>query len=58
MAVPKRKTSKYRKRIRRSHHAMTAPGKSRCKQCGQPTLPHTVCDNCGHYKGEMIIEKD
>ena len=58
MAVPKRKTSKYRKRIRRSHHALETPGISLCKQCGQPTLPHTVCDNCGHYKNQTIIEKD
>ncbi|MBU0753807.1 MAG: 50S ribosomal protein L32 [Planctomycetes bacterium] len=58
MAVPKRKTSKYRKRIRRSHHAMKVPGKSTCKQCGQPNLPHAVCDNCGHYKGEAILKKD
>lgn len=58
MAVPKRRTSKYRKRIRRSHHALKVPGTSNCKRCGQPTLPHTVCDNCGFYKGEQIIEKD
>jgi len=58
MAVPKRRTSKARKRIRRSHHALATPGKARCKRCGQPTLPHTVCDNCGYYKGVAVIEKD
>ena len=58
MAVPKNKTSKYRKRIRRSHHALKSPGMAVCKRCGQPNLPHTVCENCGFYKGEAIIEKD
>jgi len=58
MAVPKNKTSKHRKRKRRSHHALKSPGLATCKRCGQPSLPHAVCDNCGYYKGDQVINKD
>jgi large subunit ribosomal protein L32 len=55
MAVPKRKTSKRRKRIRRSHHNITAPSLSRCSRCGATTRAHTVCDACGFYKGVNVL---
>ncbi len=55
MAVPKRKTSKARKRQRRAHHALTAPAHSTCPNCQAPTIPHRICANCGSYKGEVIV---
>ncbi len=55
MAVPKRKTSKARKRKRRAHHALSAPAYSICPTCQAPTFPHRICANCGTYKGEEII---
>lgn len=27
-----------------------------CPKCGRPVLPHTVCQSCGYYKGEEIID--
>ena len=55
MAVPKRKTSKTRKNWRRSHHALAAPGRSKCPNCGADRLPHRVCGECGHYRGAERI---
>lgn len=55
MAVPKQKTSKSRKRKRRSHDALRAPAMSRCDRCGAVKQPHAVCDNCGHYRGRLVI---
>ena len=26
-----------------------------CKKCKQKFLPHTVCQNCGYYKNQEII---
>ena len=26
-----------------------------CQKCGKPILPHTVCPNCGYYKGVEFI---
>jgi len=56
MAVPKRKTSKSRKNKRRSHHALAAPARGRCAQCGEPRMPHRVCRTCGFYDGAARIE--
>ncbi len=57
MAVPKRKTSKHRKRKRRSHLALSAPGLSQCARCGATIRPHTVCNSCGHYRGVEVLPK-
>ncbi len=58
MPVPKRKTGKTKRNMRRSHHALTAPNLTECQSCGEPILPHRVCPKCGHYKDRLIIEKD
>jgi large subunit ribosomal protein L32 len=58
MAVPKRRTSKARKRQRRSHLAITAPQTSTCPNCQATTVPQRVCSSCGTYKGETFIEVD
>ncbi len=58
MAVPKKKTSKSKKNMRRAHDSISAPGISICPQCQEPKLPHRVCANCGTYKGKEIISDD
>ena len=56
MAVPKRRTSKSKKRMRRTHYKATAPTLTPCPRCGEQRRPHVVCPNCGYYKGEKRIE--
>ncbi|MFO7764959.1 MAG: 50S ribosomal protein L32 [Pelovirga sp.] len=58
MAVPKKKTSKSKKNMRRAHDAVTPVGISTCPNCNEPKLPHRVCASCGHYKGKEIITSD
>jgi len=58
MAVPKKKTSKSKKNMRRAHDAITAPNISLCPQCQEPKQPHRVCPNCGTYKGKEVISSD
>lgn len=53
--VPKRRTSKTRKRQRRSHQALTAPGIMVCPNCGEVKLAHVVCPSCGFYDGKKVI---
>lgn len=55
MPVPKRRTSKARKRARRAHHALTPIQTVICRQCGHATLPHAVCSNCGWYRGRQVL---
>lgn len=57
MAVPKRRTSRARRDMRRSQNEkLILPSLSRCPQCGSPKLPHRVCPNCGTYKGRTVLE--
>ncbi|HDS15846.1 MAG TPA: 50S ribosomal protein L32 [Proteobacteria bacterium] len=58
MAVPKRRTSKTKKRQRRSHLALTVPQAGSCPNCQAITVQHRVCATCGTYKGEKIIDVD
>ncbi|MEE9392244.1 MAG: 50S ribosomal protein L32 [Planctomycetota bacterium] len=58
MAVPKRRTSKSRKRMRRSHLAIKAVPMIRCSNCSTAVVPHRVCGNCGHYRGRDILHLD
>ncbi|WP_298269606.1 50S ribosomal protein L32 [Geobacter sp.] len=56
MAVPKKKTSKSRKNMRRAHDFLTPPASSICPQCKEPKLPHRACASCGTYKGKEVIK--
>jgi len=56
MAVPKRRTSKSRKRLRRTHHRAKGIPPQACPRCSEPKLPHRVCGTCGFYRGKKLIE--
>ncbi len=57
MAVPKRKLSKRRSRMRASHHALSPRGLSTCSRCNYERPPHRVCPNCGFYDGREVVAK-
>ncbi len=57
-AVPFRKVSKTRKRMRRAHNAMDLPSVTTCKTCGEVIKPHRVCKKCGSYKGKTEVKED
>ena len=58
MAVPKRRTSRARRDLRRAHDALSLPARSRCPQCGEPKRPHRVCANCGTYRGREVVQTE
>jgi len=37
------------------HIYLEQPKLAVCPKCGKPVLPHTVCLNCGSYKGKEVI---
>lgn len=56
MAVPKRRTSKARKRKRRTHFKARATATQACPQCGDPKMPHRICPTCGYYRNAEVIQ--
>lgn len=38
------------------HLYLKAPVLGKCPKCGKPVLSHTVCPNCGFYKGQEVID--
>jgi large subunit ribosomal protein L32 len=58
MAVPKRKTSKSRRDMRRTHKKTAAISITTCAQCGEPKRPHHLCLSCGTYKGRTVMDTD
>jgi len=56
MANPKRRNTRSRRGKRRSHDAVTPPGRSLCTTCFEAKPPHQVCPHCGSYKGREVIQ--
>lgn len=55
MPVPKRKRSRVRRDKRFANKGITPKILSTCKTCNSPITPHTICQECGHYKGAKIL---
>ncbi|MCL2789912.1 MAG: 50S ribosomal protein L32 [Desulfobulbus sp.] len=55
MALPKRRHSHSRTRLRRSHDALTKPSVGQCPKCGEPKMRHQLCGGCGTYKGRSVL---
>lgn len=52
MAVPQRRISKTRKRLRRTHFKLQVEGLVTCPNCGETIKAHHVCPKCGYYAGK------
>lgn len=38
------------------HIFLSAPSLTKCPKCAKPARPHSVCFNCGYYKGTEVID--
>ena len=56
MAVPKRKTSKSRRDMRRSHHKISSINIIEDKKSGEFRLSHHIDLKTGFYNGRQIID--
>jgi large subunit ribosomal protein L32 len=56
MAVPKRKTSYSKKRMRRSHHKLNEVNVVEDKKSGEYRLSHHVDLKSGFYNGKKILD--
>lgn len=57
MAVPKKKTSKSKRDMRRSHHAIGRINVIIDKETGEYRLPHMLNAVDGKYNGKEIVIK-
>jgi large subunit ribosomal protein L32 len=55
MAVPKKKTSKSARDMRRAHHALEAYNWAEDKTTGEPVRRHHVDLKTGMYKGRQVL---
>tara|TARA_B110000495_G_C22982156_1_gene577456 strand:+ start:440 stop:643 length:204 start_codon:yes stop_codon:yes gene_type:complete len=57
MAVPKRKTSRSKRDMRRSHDTLKLINIIEDKESGEPRISHRLDLSTGVYKGRQIIKK-
>ena len=55
MAVPKRKTSKSKRNMRRSHHSLKNINVIEDKESGEPRISHRIDLSTGMYKNRLMI---
>ena len=58
MAVPFRRTSKTKKRMRSTHLKKEVGALTTCPKCGATIQPHRACMACGFYKGKDVLNKN
>ena len=60
MAVPKRKTTRSKRNMRRAHERLSAQLGVSCPECGAIKQPHHICNECGFYHGRsaIVVAKD
>ena len=56
MAVPKKKTSKSKRNMRRAHDSLNRSYAVICPNCGDSMLRHRACPACGEYRGRKVLE--
>lgn len=56
MAVPKKKTSKSKRNMRRSHHALDSVNWVEDATSGEPVRRHHVDLKSGTYRGRQVVE--
>ena len=57
MAVPKKRTGHSAQGKRRANWKAIKPTTTKCPNCGETVLAHTVCTACGYYKGKPVSKK-
>lgn len=58
MAEPKKRTNNSKQGMRRMHDKVFSDAICFCEKCHEPKVRHSVCKNCGTYKGTQVIDLD
>lgn len=54
--VVRMRINRSQTRSRRSDKGFKKQSLILCPECGSRKRPHRACDNCGMYKGRMVID--
>ena len=54
---PKKRHSRARQGKRRAVIHLRVASTVLCPNCQTAIIPHTVCKNCGFYKGKEVVKK-
>ncbi|MCL2598004.1 MAG: 50S ribosomal protein L32 [Paludibacter sp.] len=57
MAHPRSRHSNRRTAARRTHDKAKVPTLAVCNNCNAMYIYHTICPECGYYRGKLAIEK-
>ncbi len=60
MAVPKKRLTHHRRNNRRNapgHQQAVFIQLAKCSNCSNRVFPHSVCPECGFYKGRKVLVK-
>ncbi|OGH47496.1 MAG: 50S ribosomal protein L32 [Candidatus Levybacteria bacterium RIFCSPLOWO2_01_FULL_39_10] len=52
---PKRRHSRARRGKRRASIKLFIPNAILCPNCASMILPHSICKNCGYYRGKEYV---
>ena len=55
MPTPKKRTSRSKRDMRRSHDFLERKTTIKCSNCDSLAQPHHVCPSCGYYKGKEVV---
>jgi large subunit ribosomal protein L32 len=55
-AVPRKKLTRARSGRKFTAYKLKALHPANCPRCRSAKLPHTVCPQCGYYRGRQIVE--
>ena len=56
MAVPKRRSSRSKQKIRAASKAWKAPLLKSCPDCGAAVPGHVAGPSCGTYRGRKVLK--
>jgi len=56
MAVPKRRTSKSKQKMRRGANRWRPAALKTCPECGSRVPSHIACPSCGYYRERQVLD--
>ena len=54
-AVPRKKLTRARQGRRLASYKLKPLNPAHCSRCRSAKLPHTVCPQCGYYRGRQVV---